>query len=616
MIKAGIDISIHKIITHPLAVLAQRPGGGKANLADIPKPNTHPALLAKYLLMLATCLQFAHPELHAEVIRDLSEPPRQLICRFADTAMGLVTNNDEFLGSLEGLECIMLEAMYQANGGNLRRAWFACRRAMVVAQMMGIHRNGNQPPLKVIDPREPVYPSYIWYRIVCTDRQLSLMLGLPQGSLDVSIASEAALASDTPNGRFERKMNAIASRILERNESSDPAVMDNFTALQEIDAELQKAASEMPSKWWLVPDLVSVGNDSEKIFWEMLRLLDQVFYLNLLNLLHLPYMLRSSTPDPGNGGGDAVNSKYEYSKLTSANASRELLTRFIMFRSFNRVAFCCRSVDFFALTASMTLVIAHLDEHRKRRQRQRQHGVGVTAINVLAHQRNGDRAMMEQVLENMEGVAQLNMDALSERSSSLLKSLLTLEADAAIDTDANMNQDGFTAASAIAKPHSDSATDDAQFLRIDIPYFGTIRIGREGVVSMETLPHAAPPPPMQQQQAVPTETVMYSPAMRASKDDCTVAQGEGCSGAGVLPPVRTSLDGAASEMPPVPQQPQFPSAISDTLQQQYLYPGLTAGADDWAFQGVDMAFFDSLIRGIGGENIGDGGSGPNWEGVS
>ena len=33
--------------------------------------------------------------------------------------------------------------------------------------------------------------------------------------------------------------------------------------------------------------------------------------------------------------------------------------------------------------------------------------------------------------------------------------------------------------------------------------------------------------------------------------------------------------------------------ISNTPQH---YPGLTAGTNDWAFQGVDAAFFDSLIR--------------------
>ncbi|KAF2452836.1 hypothetical protein BDY21DRAFT_328633 [Lineolata rhizophorae] len=628
MIKAGIDVSLHKLTTHPYPVLAQNPGGGKGDLAEIPEAKTHPALLAKYLLILATCLQFVHPELHAEEIHDLSEPPRLLMRRLADTAISLVTSNDEFLGSVEGLECVMLESIYEANSGNLRRAWFACRRAMVVAQMMGIHRSGIQQPLKVISLSKPVYPSYIWYRIVATDRQLCLMLGLPQGSVDVSMASEAALACDTPSGRFERKQCVIASRILERNEWSDPAIADSFAALQELDAELQRAANEMPSIWWLVPNLASLVHDPEKTFWETLRLLEQMLYFNLLNLLHLPYMLRSSTPDTDQVGNGGANYKYEYSKLTSVNASRELLTRFIMFRSFNRVAFCCRSVDFFALTAAMTLVIAHLDGHRK--QRQRQHSAGIGGINVLAHHRNGDRAMMERVLENMEAVAKLSTDVLSERSSSLLRSLLALEADAAEGRHGNVDRDCFAA-----------AADDGQSLRIGIPYFGTIRIDREGVISMDAPRRATPPSPAQQRH-MPTETVVSSPAIRASEDGYTAGQASGRLGVDILPPAQPPFDDVASEMPSIPQQPQqvaqasspaaaqlprmqahqpfapqFPTAIDDALQQEYLYPGLTAVADDWAFQGVDLAFFDSLTRGSGVECAGDGsGSWVNLEGGS
>ncbi|KAL9082535.1 MAG: hypothetical protein Q9165_008866 [Trypethelium subeluteriae] len=563
---------------------------------------------------------YAHPELHAEAIRGLSEPPRQLMQRFADSARGLVINNDAFLGSVDGLECIMLEVMYQANGGNLRRAWFACRRAMVYAQMMGIHRSSTQHPLKVIDTSEPVYPNFIWYRIVCTDRQLSLMLGLPQGSLDVSMASEAALASDTPSGKFERKQTVVASRILERNESSNPAIMDDFAVLQELDIELQKAANEMPSKWWLVPNLAGAGHDPEKIVWEMLRLLDQVFYFNLLNLLHLPYMLRSSASNPERSVGVGAYGGYEYSKLTSVNAARELLTRFIMFRSFNRVAFCCRSVDFFALTAAMTLIIAHLDGHR--RQRQRQQGSGIAAVNVLAHQRNSDRAMMEQVLENMEAVMRLNTDVLSERSSNLLKRLLVLEADAAATTTIDSH------------PHS--TTDDAHFLRIDIPYFGNIRIGGDGVVSMAASSYATIPSPMPQLH-VPSDIEMFSPEIQNSGGRHTAGQVDGCSDPGISTPIQPLFDEVGSEMLPVPRlpqrtmpasssatqlpnlqrrrpsTPQLPSAINNALQQQYSYPGLTAGADEWAFQGVDMAFFDSLIRGSGVDNISDGSSGMSWD---
>ncbi|KAF4971475.1 hypothetical protein FSARC_1703 [Fusarium sarcochroum] len=598
MVKAGIDVSWHKLITHPYAVLTQIPGAGAGHLHQIPDTKDHPVLLARYLLILATCLLNIHPELHAKEIGCLSEPPRQMMRRLADTAVELVTKNDDFLGSVEGLECVMLEATFEAGCGNLRRAWFATRRAMVTAQMMGLHRSGTLHRLEIIDPGKPIYPGYFWYRIVCTDRQLSLMLGLPQGSLDTSMASEAALVGDTPSGRFERKQSIIACRILERNESVDATIIDDLDALQSLDSDLQRAANEMPSKWWLVPNLASMLHDPEKSFWEAMRLIEQMLYYNLLHHVHLPYMLRSSTLDA------EANYKYDYSKLTSVNASREILTRFIMFRSSNRVAFCCRSIDFFALTAAMTLAIAHLDSHGKQRQ-------GKSAgINVLAHHRNGDRAMMEQVLEKMQDVARLSSDALSERSSSLLRSLLALEEDAAAGTNNGSNCDdhGLINNKTIREMHTDSAIDDGRYLRLEIPYFGTIKIGSEGVVSMGAHPCPSSPPlangghtssntiRSSQQGHVDTEAGCRVEDRTTSFDEPT-----------------SSIDQELRDVPltgldlPFSQQfaPQFPTTIDDALQQQYLYPGLTAGADDWAFQGVDMAFFDTLTKSSRLEGTGD-----------
>jgi hypothetical protein len=619
MVKAGMDVSIHRILTYPYSVLTQRPGGWSANLGAIPDVDTHPALLAKYLLLVATCLQYAHPDMHAQAIRALSEPPVELIRRCSEAATSLVTSNDDFLGSFEGLECVLLEAMFEANAGNLRRAWFACRRAMVVAQMMGLHRNGGPPTLQILDPSEPVFPNYMWYRIISTDRQLSLMLGLPQGSLDNSFASDAAFASDTPSGQFERRLTAIASGVLQRNETSGPSVLNDFETLQKLDTDLRDVASDMPSKWWLVPNLVSVSHDAEQSFWEMLRLLDHVFYFNLLNLLHLPYMLRSSTPDAEHGGdGDGngtVPAQYEYSKLASVNASRELLSRFTMFRSYNRVAYCSRSVDFFALTAAMTLIIAHLDGHRK--QRQGMAGTAGATTNLLAHQRTGDRAMMEQVLDNMEAVAQLNMDLLSERSSSLLRSLLALEADAAVSKRTTWDQGGL------------GPTTEEQPLRIGIPYFGTVRIGHDGIVAMEAPPLTTAPSPMHQWHA------SSPPAPRTSKNKHPVSPTSNPSATHIAPSNAALSDHVATGMSAIPPEaqdvtsvaplgqleahsssepvPPFPTIINEAVQQQYLYPGLTAGAEDWAFQGVDMAFFDSLIKGSELETSGESSDWTNWE---
>ena len=47
-------------------------------------------------------------------------------------------------GSIESLECVMIESVLQANLGNLRRSWLSGRRAMNIAQLMGLNRPHSQ----------------------------------------------------------------------------------------------------------------------------------------------------------------------------------------------------------------------------------------------------------------------------------------------------------------------------------------------------------------------------------------------------------------------------------------------------------------------------------------
>lgn len=85
--------------------------------------------------------------------------------RLSDLAIRLVTTNDELLGSIEGLECVMIESVFQANIGNLRRSWMAARRALNVAQLMGLNRAGHKAHYEVLDPGANYHPQLMWFRI-------------------------------------------------------------------------------------------------------------------------------------------------------------------------------------------------------------------------------------------------------------------------------------------------------------------------------------------------------------------------------------------------------------------------------------------------------------------
>jgi hypothetical protein len=584
-------------MTTPYTTLDQSGLATSESLLEIPGSTLHPVLIARHMLLLATFLQHLHPSLHKE-IRGMSESPRVIMERLAELATKLVTTNDELLGSIEGLACVMLESIYQANIGNLRRSWVVTRRALSIAQLMGLNKPNFQVQYKVLDPKTKHDPQLMWFRIVFMDRYLCLLLGLSEGCHDRSMASGSMLANDTPLGRLERVHCVIASRILERNES-DPSSEDPIL-VRALDTDLQRAARTLPSKWWLAPNLDASTADSQGLFWNTRRLFAQIVHYNLINQLHLPYMLRSSSSER----------KYEYSRVTCVNASREVLTRFITLRSFNGCAHSCRTVDFLALMAAMTLLLAHLDSYHSE------------SGNLLGHQYHNDRAMVEKVQENMQELNRVNLDPLSAKSADLLRRLL------AIDIDTLESDPGCAKRVSVQEARGETALpneDGDAAVSVHIPYFGIIKIARQGL--RKEVPILEVPNRLSQSSVVygsDSASTGTPPDVYTELPNCssrTVRPGD-YESVQVTAPVETSYNqfessdlyarsqaqlntssmlGHGANDLSAQFDPQLQNAYPDSLLQQEDLPEIVAGADDWAFQGVDWTFFETLMRGSGSQ---------------
>ncbi|KAJ5709305.1 hypothetical protein N7493_010639 [Penicillium malachiteum] len=428
-------------------------------LFDKPTPDAHPVLIAKHMLHTATALQHLHPDFASDM-NGLSEPPRAMMRRLAGVAMNIVTTNDDLISCVEGLDCLLVESWHHTNNGNLRKGLITVRRAMTIAQLMGFHRPGKGH-CKIVHRQTKAYPEFIWFRINSLERYLCLMLGLPQSTLDLSMASERTLSGDTPMGRLDRIHCVITSRILERNESTPE--LQGFSLTRELDEELQKASKGLPAKWWLTPNLATVSDKPEALFWDMRRLFHHLFHYNLLIQLHLPYMLHCLSS----------GQRYEYPQITCVNSAREVLSRFIMFHSFNQIAFSCRTIEFMGLMAAITLLIAHIDGHQRwvaSRYLPRSLNPAMPTENSLAHQRPGDRSLIENVQDILNQVTRLEDDTMSVQISTILQRLMDIEAEIA---DGPMEDIGQTTATL------ERSKDP---VRLSIPYFGAISIAQEGIL--------------------------------------------------------------------------------------------------------------------------------------
>ena len=515
-------------------------------MLQLPPPGSHPVLLARKLLMLGTILQGVPPS----SIRDL--PDRgvsflNIMSLVVETAIRLVTTNEDLVRSVEGIECIMIEAMYQNYAGNLHRAWMATRRAITVAQIMALHRGLSSPSLKIVEPETwAVFnPDQICFRLVEMDYYLSLMLGLPCTSLEARFATPKALEGCDAIDRLQRIHCAMADRILRRNESDPSETYD-------IDRLLQKAAAEMPPQWWLMPNLSTSDSEGTQVLHTTIRLMDQFSHYHLLIRLHLPYMLRYSP-----------NHRYDNSKIIAVNTSREVLARYIAFRTSNPAHYYCRGTDFLAFIATTVMCLAHIDTHSHHSDLDHNSNPDLV-LSFLAHSRPSDRGLMERTLDINESMAAEGTDAIASKIARFLSHLLHVEASAAKGT--SYSTITSTSANATELECEGKLTHDGKGLQVHIPHFGTINFNKRLSASqirnshLETLHFDQPLSLPQQNLPFPLTTSNNVFSSNSNSDGRNVSE-EGFA---------ITQDQAEVE------------------------------EDDWwDLQGVDVALFDSLLRNSG-----------------
>jgi hypothetical protein len=240
----------------------------------------------------------------------------------------------------------------------------------------------------------------------------------------------------------------VAGRILSKSHTHEtPADM------AESDRLLQESAAQMPSQWWLVPNYeANPGNPLEPIH-EVARIMYQFSHFHLVIRLHLPYMLRPSAD--GN------------SKVTAVHASREILARYIAFRSWNPGHYYCRGVDYLSFIALTVLCLAHVDGRN-------QYTEGRSSGIMLSHGRPSDRAMMERTVGILKAMEE---DAIAQKLSKIMQHILDVEAASA---------NGANYSASATKSEGEGTTEcDGGFgdieknkLQLHIPYFGTINLQR------------------------------------------------------------------------------------------------------------------------------------------
>lgn len=533
-------------------------------ISVMPPVSSHPLLLAKKALQILLCIQQLPPSYDWDSI-GASHSKVEIMTRLAGS-ITLVTSNDELVGYAEGIECLVLYAFYQANCGDIRKAWISIRRALNMGQMMGIDK-GHSVAFRSCDPNVNIAhrssANVLWYKVVSWERYLSLLLGFPVGSPGNEFASVAACADDTPLDQLEKSHTVLTARIIDRNKENREGLAQrqtNYAATQDIDLELESTARSMPPGWWDEPRLDPFA--SYDSLWDTTaRIVAQMHHFTLALMVHVPYMLR-----------DLSSPRYDYSKTTCVNSARELLSRYLSFRTQNMSAHSYRRVDYAGLMAGMTLCLSYLGRR-----------VGETWDRAKVKE---DTEMLEMTRRRMQHVASTNGDRLSREAVSILEQLAPIIEKVA----ASLLEDRRGSLSEIiARP-----PDAPRELRFNVPYLGSIDI---------TIPanaNAAAPA-----AAAPAATPDYTSDWHAHRRHPSSATGA-LERMALSPTSRQSISAPSGYEPPsdavllrlAPYDDQAPFGRPGGADSGLaMEPDLVAGAEEWPLQGVDATYW-SLFEGI------------------
>ncbi|KAK3991423.1 transcription factor sdnS [Cladorrhinum sp. PSN332] len=456
-VDAITKVSVGKFLVISLFSCHRGQVEGKCETPDtvsiIPPPNSHPTVLSKRLLQLSVCLN-DYPAGTGDVPPlQMQTPTREHLLNVLSAVNHLVTTNDDLIATAEGLQTLVLAGYLDANLGNLRKSWLTFRRAISLGILMGIDRPAeNTTNLKYADPSIPLgqrpTAQALWYRINACDRSMSLMLGLPVGSQSNSFATEAAMARDTQQERLAKLHTVLARRIIEhkaitstqeQQQKSQPGL--TYLAASRIDQDLENAARALGKDWWTIPCLDS-SLDQPTLLARASHLMLQIHHFHLKNILHLPFMMRAERSSSTSTGNSPEETQ---SKAACCSASREILKRYITFRSkLPAATWPCRQADFSSLVAAITLLLRYLN---------RDASEGRETVEAVKGQEE-DRRLLEIVQERMQHLAVVNRDKLSRESAEIIGQMLPV----------------------LLTPGEQEDGQTGLCLHINVPYFGIISV--------------------------------------------------------------------------------------------------------------------------------------------
>jgi hypothetical protein len=276
----------------------------------------------------------------AQVLQAISfRSDNAFLNRMSTAVDRLILSDQDYMTSLEGLNRAIVQGHLHSDCGRTRQAWQIWRRAIMYAQMQGLHKVRLTPEAELI-----------WWALFGLDRSVSMMLGMPYAIPESHCNMEFRLDSLPERSRalraFRFRLGQIIGKVIDHQQTSHSYNMPQFMDLEVIDRELSQLPSQMPPEMWLL-DALPPKNDMEQARQWREVVFNQLSYYQTYIALYLPYLLRSLD-----------NPKWEHLRRRCLQASRKFLQLYHRLRH-PEAGFLlkCRAFDSVGCAATIIVIL-------------------------------------------------------------------------------------------------------------------------------------------------------------------------------------------------------------------------------------------------------------------
>ncbi|KAJ5365218.1 hypothetical protein N7517_008104 [Penicillium concentricum] len=229
-----------------------------AGYEEMHSPNVDPIKLASWMVTVAMITeQLPQENVRMEIRLKNRQRHSSLSKAISTTVENKVLAYDTLTGSIEGLSLLMQFIRLEMGRGNIHKAWLKLRRAIAIAELMGLHNLVQV--IQMGSATEAADEGYIgklrlWDLICAADRLLGMILNIsPITGRHEQLTNQSLSINGIVQTRlYLFRLTDIANKIqdLDLIRKSNVPGTESYAFALELSRELKALASQTPEAWW------------------------------------------------------------------------------------------------------------------------------------------------------------------------------------------------------------------------------------------------------------------------------------------------------------------------------------------------------------------------------